>query len=137
MISYKHACAFIITALPFGQGDAYRTSVAIAHSMEPGMPSTCCPSDTAPPFLPYTRSSAVRFYVRGIDHETLRRGSLVCQDIENALKHAKATPTHETIIKGFVRTIRFERIFPWSSVTYNIDNASNYAAVIQPPYPVG
>ena len=57
--------------------------------MEPGMQFTCYPSDTAPPFLPYTRGSAVRFYVRGVDHETPRRRPLVCQDIENALKHAK------------------------------------------------
>ena len=56
------------------------------------MQSTCCPSDTAPPFLPYTRS-AVRFYVRGVDHDVLRLGSLVCQDIENALK---AVGRHQT-----------------------------------------
>ena len=71
----------------------------------------CCPSDTALPS--FAVFAAVRCaYVRGVDDDVLRLGSLVCQDIEHALKHAKATPTHTTVIKGFVRAIRFGRIFP-------------------------
>ena len=103
------------------------------------MQSTYCPSDTAPPFfaLHARQCSAVRFYVRGVDHDVLRHGSLVCQDIENALTLAKATPAHTTIIKGFVRTIRFGCIFPWSSVTEDIDNSTDYAAIIHRRYTVG
>ena len=41
----------ILTALPFGQGDAQRTASAIANRMALGMQSTCWPSDPAlPPF---------------------------------------------------------------------------------------
>ena len=46
----------IITALPFGQGDAERTAIAIANRMALGMQFTCCPSDPALPPCCLTRA---------------------------------------------------------------------------------
>ena len=46
----------ILTALPFGQGDAERTASAIANSIALGMQSTCCPSDPALPPCCLTRA---------------------------------------------------------------------------------
>jgi hypothetical protein len=131
-------CALVITPLALGQQQGKGLAAAIADRMEFRVQAAFRASDTAgnSPFWWQGSGGAVRFPVRGVDHQTLRPAGFSGQCRENPVAYPSLAPAHKTVVQRLVRAVLARGLFPWQAVADDLKDAAENAPVIHASHTV-